>query len=151
MLSWWERKLTTPQFLITAIVSSVVIAAATTVVAYRAPKEAKVAEQLKDQSQVPAKGNREVHPVIIRTIPIVPQPKPDWLAHAKEPVPEEEKDAATLSPPTEPLVSSEAEPNSPRRHQRSYENHQGGNICTRTGGRRVELNHGKSWRCVYRR
>ncbi len=58
---------------------------------------------------------------------------------------------ARAEPPAQDETTQEAalEPDQPADDARGQ--HRGGDICARTGGRRVELRGGRSWRCVYAR
>jgi hypothetical protein len=140
----WEQKLTSPLVLFAVIVSSVALAATGTVMVFK-PKP-------KDQSSITlGKGDLPITP--IRVIPIVQRPK---LVEAT--IPQEKKPTTTISPLIKeaPPVQIEEDPQPPpdpkeyKRKREEWLKRSRTDICSRTGGWRVDINHGRSWRCAYR-
>jgi hypothetical protein len=101
----------------------------------------------------------------IRTIPIVPQSPPSWAippqrtAQAAPPKDDDQEncDVPCVTPKElarrrrEWLKRSRAiaEP-APVIEDPPEKHHRIADICARTGGRKVETHHGRSWRCAYR-
>ena len=127
------EKLASPQVIFVAIVSFIGLASVGTLAVFKPKVEKPKAEK----SIVVEK------PVMIRTIPIIPQPKPDFQRVAS---------ASTVeltpkpTPTVEPPVSAEVgEPHSPHRHWRVAHNNT--DICAAHRMHKIITNHGKSWRC----
>ena len=127
-----------------AAIAGVVFAAVLTPLAMRAPPHAAVKT---DQDE--AKPIRVVPIARSESPPALPGPRPDIPTSAPPPAPMDSASPAAPAPiaTVEPPIA-EAEPESKYRWRR---NASGDNICTRTGGWKVEIRGGKSWRCAYRR
>lgn len=89
----------------------------------------------------------ELRSNLIRTVPITRPPPgpPAWL---------KENAQAPKSEPAPAVAAVEEEP-PPRRHwhigsRRLRLHATGGDLCSRTGGVRIETHNGRSWRCRYR-
>lgn len=157
MMDYFERHFV--KLLFAAIIASVSIAMFATMMAFKPPvqinesKFQKIVHPPKFQDQIDVtqpKGDTEA-PKTIRVVPIVPPPKPEPYVKKDVPAPTEGPPVATAKPPVETPVPNPEEPTSTGRHWRAPSRGGGGDICSRTGGRKVETNHGRSWRCVYRR
>ena len=98
-------------------------------------------------------------PRVIRVIPLTRQPvEPPTprieplvkLAEAGEP--QLPLTPAAPTPRAEPPTLNERELTEPDTKPVAHDRkHSGGDICARTGGRKVETHGGKSWRCQYAR
>lgn len=106
-----------------------------------APRDWKDMYIWKDQTYYPT--HQEDQNKVIREIPLIGDPRPVRTIPmvVQQPPPE--------PPPPDP--EPEAAHTEPDIHPEPKPHISQSDICARTGGRRVEYNHGRSWRCAYKR
>lgn len=131
-----------PQSIFGAVIFATGIAGMATI-AMSVPTKGKRVEAAEIVKEHVTKGDR-IYPSIIRTIPLVVQAKPEPPAErpskpvvalaVEEPVP----------PPNEPPVRRHWHLPDPSHHMKVAD------VCQRHGGHKVDINHGKSWRCSFK-